>query len=229
MTKKKENDRVVKFLIFPLLAISFLGSFIVPDLFAPLLLYAVMNLWSLNAYKRREYQEEIYGIKRKGFGLIKVAIIGIVVGGGFLILTAISPAFSLLTPAISLAVAENIRFFVIVGIAPVAEEIWRSSTFGYLRENYKKLKQKFWKSNFLVAILFAALHLFSYGILFNSYDKWIEVYGVFLAIFGSLFAAFSFGLVSGFMMHKFKSIIPSIFAHFSINLWLVKSGLIVVG
>lgn len=228
MTKKKENERVVKFLIFPLLAISFLGSFVVPELFSPLLLYGVMNLWSLNAYKRREYQEEIYGIKRKGFSLIKVAVIGIVVGAGFLILTAISPAFALLTPAISLAVAENIRFFVIVGIAPLAEEIWRSSTFGYLRENYKKLKQKFWRSNLIVAIFFALLHLFAYGILFNSYDKWIEVYGIFLAIFGSLFAAFSFGLVSGFMMHKFKSIIPSILAHMTINFYLVREGLVVI-
>lgn len=222
MSKITDNGNVVKYILFPTLFISFIGIFIFEAVRLPLALYVVMGLWSLNAYRDKKYQEEIYGIRK---GVLKDYIIGGSIGVGFLILFAIAPFFALLSPAIPLSVSSDIRFMIIVILAPLLEESWRSATMGYIRDIYKT---SFAKTNVIQAIGFGALHVLVYGLGFSAYDQWTQVYGTFLAISGSLVGAVSFGLVSGFMMEKFKGIVPSIGAHQVINFWLVQSGLVVI-
>lgn len=222
MGNKKDNDKVLKFLIVPLMFVSFLGLFVYPPLRLAFGLYLVMSLWALNAYRLATYKEEIYGIRKK---IVRNYLIGLGVGGGFLLLSVISPSFSLLTPTLSFSVSEDIRWVIIVILAPLVEEVWRSSTMGYIRDIYKT---KFRTTNIIQALMFAALHTLVYGLAFNAYDTWVGVYGGFYAIGGSLLAAFIFGLISGYMMEKFQDIIPSIGAHQIINFWLVREGLIVI-
>lgn len=221
--KLLENGNVVKFLLFPTLFGSFIGLFIFIQVRLALALYLAMGMWTLNAYKRKEYQEEVYGMKK---GVIKNWIIGLMIGGIFLVISSIFPSLSLLTPSLSLSVSEDIRFAIIVLLAPIAEELWRSATIAYIREIYKW--KQFWKTNLAQSLGFGALHTLVYGLAFSAYDKWIEVYGVFTAIGGSLLTAVAFGLASGYMMEKFKDVIPSIGAHQIINFWLIKAGLVVV-
>lgn len=222
-SKKKENGRVVKWILFPSLLASFVGLFLFPPIRLALALYLAMGIWSLNAYRQKAYQEEVYGIKKKG--LLTQIFLGIGLSIAFLILSAISPAFSLLTPALSLTISEDIRWAIIVLLAPLMEECWRSATKGYIQDIYR---WKFWKLNIAQAFLFMILHGLVYGIGFNAYDRWIQVWGSFLAIFGSLLAAFIFGLLSGYLMEKTKSVIPSIFAHIGVNFYLVSKGMIVI-
>lgn len=221
-TRKKANGRVVRWLIFPTLILSLLGLFIFPPIRLALALYVALGIWSLNAYRQKQYQEEIYGI-RKGF-FVKY-LWGLGIGGAFLLISYIAPSFSLLTPTLSLSVSEDIRWAIIVILAPIAEEYFRSATMGYIRDIYKS---KFWTTNIFQAIIFALLHTLVYGVALNAYDKWIDVYGAFGAVAGSLVAAFAFGLLSGYMMEKFKDIVPSIGSHQIINFWLVSKGMVVV-
>lgn len=218
-----ENGRVVKWIIFPTILVCLIGLFIFPDIRLAMGLYLVLTLFSLNAYRQKPYQEEIYGIKK---GVFKKYLLGLGIGGGFLVLSAVAPSFSLLTPALSLSVSKDIRFFIIVILAPFAEEIWRSSVIGYIKDIYKP--RSFWKANLGQAIPFSALHTLVYGLVFSAYDKWIEVYGAFSAISGSLMAALVFALISGYLMEKTGDVVPSIGAHQIINWWLVTKGLIVV-
>lgn len=223
MSKKEENGRVVKYLIFPTLVASLIGMFIFPPIRLALALYVALGVWSLNAYRQKAYREEVYGIKK---GIFKKLFIGYGIGGVFLLVSYIAPSFSLLTPSLSLSVLEDIRWAIIVILAPIVEEYFRSATIGYIKDIYKY--KKFWMINIYQAIIFALLHTLVYGVALEAYDKWIEVYGGFYAISGSLLAAFTFGLVSGFLMNKFKDIVPSIGAHQIINFWLVHEGLVVV-
>lgn len=222
MSKKKQNSRVVKYLLFPTLVASFIGMFIFPEIRLALALYAAMNILSLNAYRQRHYQEEIYGIKK---GAFKKYLWGLGIGGAFLILSAISPSFLLLTPTLSLAVSEDIRWAIIVILAPIAEEVWRSAIIGYIRDIYK---WKFGGTNVAQAVIFALLHTLVYGVAFHAYDQWYQVYGAFNAVAGSLIAAFVFGLLSGYAMDKFKDVVPSIASHQLINFYLISKGMIVV-
>lgn len=222
MGDKKSNGKVVKWLIVPTLLASFIGVFIFPQIRLALTLYLFMGLWSLNIYRQRTYQQEVYGIKK---GVFKKIFIGVGIGITFLIISAISPSFSLLTPTLSLSVSEDIRWVIIVILAPIAEEVWRSATKGFLHDIYKA---KFWKLNTIQAFIFALLHTLVYGVAFESYSTWIQVYGAYTAIIGSLLAAFVFGLISGYMMEKFKDVIPSIAAHQVINYWLLTKGLVIV-
>jgi len=220
--KLLNNGRVVKFIIFPTLIVSLIGLFIFPEIRLALALYVALNLFSLNAYRQKPYQEEIYGISK---GVFKKYLLGLGIGGGFLILSAVVPSFSLLTPTLSLSVSEDIRWAIIVILAPLCEEVWRSSTIGYIRDIYKP--KKFWKVNVGQAGIFMLLHTLVYGVAFNAYDSWIQVYGAFGAITGSLLATFVFGLISGYIMNKSKCIVPSIGAHQVINWWLVSKGMVI--
>jgi len=223
MGDKKSNSLVVKLLLFPTLVISFILFFIYPPDRLAFGLYLVMGLWSLNAYRQKTYQEEVYGIKK---GIPIKYIWGIAIGGAFLVATAIVPTFSLLAPSFSFSVSSNVRFFIIVILAGIMEECWRSSTMGYIKDIYNP--KSFWTINISQASIFSALHVLVYGLILGLFDTWFETFGVLPSILGSLLAAFIFGLVSGYMMEKFDDIIPSIAAHQTINFWLVREGLIVV-
>ena len=221
--EKKENGRVIKYLLFPSLVISFILLFIYPPDRLAFGLYLAMGLWSLNAYMNKNYKEEVYGIKNRIFTKY---IWGLAIGGAFLVASAVVPTFSLLVPSFSLSVSTDVRTFIIIALAPLCEEIFRSSTIGYIKEIYKT--KKFWIVNIFQALIFASLHTLVYGLVMNSYLSWFEVFGTFYAIAGSLLAAFVFGLVSGYMMEKFDDVVPSIAAHQIINFWIIREGILVV-
>lgn len=222
MSKEKENSRVVRYIIFPMMVSAFIGFFIIPEARIPFALYFGLALWSLVAYRQKDYKEEVYGIRGNVF---LQYLGGVGIGIGFLILTGIMPFFSLLTPTLSMSIISQVRWYIIVIMAPLLEEPFRSATKAYIEDIYKI---SFGKANFFQAVIFALLHVLVYGIGLSAYDKWVQVYGAVLAIGGSLFAAFFFGIISGIMMKKFKSVVPSIGAHQTINFFLWTKGLIAV-
>lgn len=221
--KHRENGRVIKFFILPTMLISFIMAFILPEFRTAGMLYFLMSVFSLNIFSMPRFKEEVYGIKAV---IAAPLFIGAGTGIGFLILSAISPAFSLLTPSLSLSISSDIRWFIIVWIAPIAEEAFRASTIGLLRDVYPRWK--FTIVNIIQALVFASLHIFVYGIGLGALQTWSAAYGTFLAVSGSLLAAFLFGLIAGYMMHRMDNITPSILSHMIINGWLVAKGFIVV-
>ena len=89
--------------------------------------------------------------------------------------------------------------------------------------------RSFTKAMIISAILFGLLHLFVYGVLLSGYDTWIQAYGAVKVIYGSLLAAVIFGVLSGLLIKRYKSILPSLIAHVIINFVIFsKSGLVVV-
>ena len=225
-TQKNDNGKVLKWIIFPSLFISFIGLFIIPELRLAFALYFGMSIWSVNAYRQKEYQEEIYGIKQGFLEFIFIKYPAGIIGGiFFLFISSLIPAFSLLTPTLSLSVAEDIRGFIIIIMAPYIEEPWRAATLGYLRDIYKI---SFAKANVIQSLGFGAIHVLVYGLAFGAYDKWVDVYGGFAAISGSLAAAVVFGLISGYVMERKKDITYSLAGHQTINFWLFNEGLVAV-
>jgi len=222
-SKKKENGRVVKFVIAPSMAVSFLMAFVIPSFRTVGALYFLMATFSLVVFSLKRFEKEVIGIKKE---IAMPLFIGAGTAIGFFLISKLIPSFSLLTPTLSLSISQDIRFFVIVILAPWIEEAWRSAVIGFIDDVYKP--KKFWKTNLAQSTMFSSLHTLVYGLALAAYTNWFEVFGAFNAIFGSLMAALAFGLLSGFMMKKFGNIIPSGIAHQIINFILVSVGMIVV-
>lgn len=222
--KVKENNLVIKIFLIPTLFVAFILTFIVEELRTVGILYMVMDAFALFIFSQKKYQEEVIGIKSQ---FVAPLFVGVGTAVAFLILKRLSPAFSLLTPAIALSVAENLRFFVIVILAPVAEECWRSSVIGLIEDTYN-LKKRFWITNSVQGSIFAMIHILIYGVVLGAYDSWVQVYGAVAFISGALFAAFLFGIVSGYLMRKFQNVTPSLVSHLTINFYLYSVGLIVL-
>lgn len=218
--QKKSIDNVIRIFLIPSMIISFIFMFL-SGLERAGFLYFSIAIFSIAIFSFKGYQDGVYGAKFK-----LVAFAGLGIGVAFLVLSAISPAFSLLTPTISLSVDTSFRVFVIIALAPIIEECWRSAMFGLLNRWYK---MGFWGNNITQAIVFSAIHITAYGVFLGAFDSLISLYGGILAISGSLLSAFVFGLISGWMMEKFDNIVPSQIAHAVINFWMVQSALIVVG
>lgn len=214
-------NNVIRIFLIPSMLISFVFMFL-DGLKNAGFVYFAMALFSIVILSRKEYQSNGYGAK---FNLM--SLIGIPLAFGFLLLSAISPFFSLLTPAISLAVDVSFRIFIILGIAPCLEEAWRSSMFGLLGKWYPNAG--FWRKNIIQAFVFAMIHTTAYGIFLGAYDTLIQLYGGLIAISSSLFAAFVFGILSGIVMDKTQNIVPSQLFHATVNFMNVKDRLFVVG
>lgn len=228
-SQEKEKDILrAKWVIIPLLFISAFVAFTIPSLLIAGLLYILMILISAFTYFVPAFKEEVIGL-RKGVG--RPLVIGSILASAFFLLQELVPGFSILIPNISYSVSSNLRAFVIIGIAPLAEELFRSATIAFLKETFRK---KDWNIKFSVvnisqALLFALLHSAVYGVAFDSYSFWFQVVGSFIAILGSIISAFVFGLISGYIMEKTNNILPSIIAHGIINfVVLSKTNALVV-
>lgn len=153
-----------------------------------------------------------------------VVILGISIPVGYVILSSIFPTFSLLTPAISLSVDAGFKYFIILFVAPLGEEYFRSASFAFI---YKNFKVNFITANIIQATLFALVHVSAYGIGLKAYDSFIQLWGALTAISMALLSAFVFGFISGIAINQTNNIVPSQIAHFSVNAWLVRKGLYV--
>ncbi len=220
VTKKKSIDRAMRWFIVPGAIISMIFLFI-DSLRKAGFVYFVLSLFIIFIYGQKAYRKNL-----NGFTWNKTAFFGLLVAVAFLILSYISPAFSLLTPVISLSVATSLRYFIIWALAPDLEEHWREGFIAFLKKHYPKLT--FNMINLIQAIIFAAIHVTAYGVFLDAYDTLSQLYGGVLAISGSLVAAAFFGVISGYMMKKWKNTAPSMIAHSTINFWLTHTGLIVV-
>ena len=225
MGTKLENDRLVRWFLYPTLIVNLLIMVTIEPYRTAGFIYLVLAGFTLIIFSTKRFQAKVIGVKTgvlEIFGAFGVGIGTLIV---FFIVSRVAPFFSIFTPTLPYAVGSDIRTFIIIFLAPITEELWRSSMLGSFMDIYKA---KFWRANIFQAVVFALLHILAYGVFLGALAHWSEVYGSFYAISGSLLMALSFGLFSGWLMHKYKNVIPSIVSHMAINFWLVAQGLIII-
>ena len=110
---KKQNGRVVKFIIAPSMFISFLMAFVVPEFRTVGALYFLMATFSIAIFSIPRFKEEVIGIKKE---IVQPLFIGVGTALSFFLISKILPGFSLLTPTLSLSISQDVRFFVFLKI-----------------------------------------------------------------------------------------------------------------
>lgn len=145
----------------------------------------------------------------------KGMFIGIGVFIGFFVLNKIAPAFSLLTPQAPFSLGNFFRGFVIIIFAPILEAgSFRGALMKFIMEKYKI---SFAKANIIQGHLFGGYHFLAYGIALGALKTLTELFGATIAISGSLITAISYGILIGYFVYKFNSIMVELASHMPIN------------
>ena len=168
-------------------------------------------------YSLSKFQDNVIGLRFDGKGIF----VGVIIGIAFMLIHKLIPVFALGMPSLPLSLTNDVRAFIIVLMAPILEESWRSSVIGQIVDIYNVSPAK---ANLIQAPIFSALHFLAYGLVLGSYDKWIEIYGAFVAISGLFIAALIAGYLFGWLMIKTKNVLPSQVGHGIINGVLWTSG-----
>jgi len=184
--------------------------------------YIVLGMVSLFIYRNYNAQDTLL----IGPKVVKDIIVGLAWGAGFIALNNIIPAFSIGLPTSAFALETQSRFLIVVGVAPVIEELFfRGIMFSYLLGKFKGLlsplsgiKDKtimFWTAVIIQALAFSAYHA--------------AAYGSFELASGSFFVAALAGVLFALIASRQKSVTSAIMAHVAFNGWLLTSLTVVFG
>jgi len=222
----EEVDRVIKWILTPLLLILLFLMTIIPEVRSSGAIALVLIGFSYLIYFTPRFQQDLIGIPDNifqgigwGFGLFAF----------FFILMKIVPALAIGVPTVPQSV-ETLEFsgFALGGLIsisligifyPIAETIFKASAITILMQTYRLTVVP---TVALIAVFFSSLHFFAYGIQVSI----LENFGVLVQQLnqtGGLFlAAGIFGAFATALLIKTKNIIWVAVAHILINLTIIN-------
>ncbi len=217
-------------LIVAMISGVFIGMILLSNLFQVgviymlLLIFSIMLLLNWNAVISyvSPGSDNIYGVEPGSiWEQVKRFSIGVGSGGATWLTGKLMPGFSMAVPVLQLALSG--QALVIIGIAPIAEELFFTCillSFGVLvlERNHSSCpftayrdcasSRSFWIANIAKSLIFSAYHLWVYaGIITAS---------AVLSMSGAFIAAFLFSLLSGWLARKY-GLMASIGAHMTFN------------
>lgn len=217
----EDNERMLRWFIYPSFIINFIILIVVPEYRVAGAIYFIMAVFVMVAFSLKRFQDNVIGLRFSTRGVI----MGIIAGISFVVINKAIPSFALGLPSLPLSLAQDIQAFIIIGIAPPLEEAWRSGIIGQMIDIYGVSAVK---ANIIQSPIFGILHLLAYGIALGAYSTWIALYGGVVAISGLLTAAIVAGLFFGWLMLKFRNVLPAVIGHSIINAFLFTAGYVVV-
>lgn len=217
---RKAVDRLVKLFVLPTAIIVLILLFIFPSFQRAGILYLAAASLTLVIYKTvilpgRKRKGEVIGVKKN---LLTGGAYGLLLSGGFIFLSWVSPAFTIGVPPVPASAADQIKGFIVIILAPIMEESLFRGALLSLFLNYYGMP--FWQANLLQGGLFSGTHLLAYGVFLEQLDKLTEVFGQVAAISGLFIAAFVFAVIAGIIVHKWKNLFTTIIGHGGINTWV---------
>lgn len=168
-------------------------------------------------YSLKDYQGTLIGITKKSLG--KSIFIASVVSVVFFIVAKLVPAFSVLYPNLPNAVSDQLRWFTVILIAPVGEELFfRGSLLGYLRRFKTLSKKRIWIAILISAMFFSVFHIVAYAGDISGLANFSQVFASFGANISSFVSAFIVGILFGYLAVKTDNLWTTIIAHSLLNL-----------
>lgn len=222
----KENRNVINLIVGFAFLLLFLAA-INPLSRPPLYLYIAFLAVSLLVYSSRQYQKVLIGLKG-GSNFFRSLFLAIFIGGVFYASTRLIPGLSLGLPILPNAISDQLKLFIIVICAPIAEEVlFRGSLLGYVR-NFNPSKKALVIAIFVQAIAFSLFHLLAYITNFYQLPSILAGATAISANISAFTAAGVFGLLSGFFVTRdgVKNLWFSIFLHMIIN-FIIYTKLVV--
>ncbi len=191
-----------------------------------MLTYMVMSIASVIVYSIAYYQSTLFGVGKKN--LVKSLLWAIIVSIGFYLATSLIPAFSIGLPLVPNSVADSLKFWIIVIIAPIAEELFfRGALLGYIR-NYNPSEKKIQTFLIIQAVLFAFAHLGAYVTGFYNYSNITQGLSAINANLSVFISAGLFGYIAGLFVSRVKNLYGSMLFHAIINFILFSKAYAIV-
>ena len=192
-------------------------------------IYFLLGLFAWNVYNKKQYQDSLPGVRGKT--LLKSLLVGFAVAIGFYAINKVVPMFALGYPEAMFTVSEDIRFFVIVILAPVMETVvFDCAILALFRDNdlfyFHDLKANLAKSG-----IFASYHTLAYGIVLGLIAKWSDVFSAYYAVAGLFVSAFIVSMIFGYIIMKKELNNPAgiVLAHGIINFILISFSIVYMG
>lgn len=224
--KKRETDRVIKFILVPLLLFVLILMVIIPEFRTSGVIALVLIGFSYLIYVTPKFQNHLVGIPDnifKGIGW------GIGLFAFFFIMMSLVPALSIGIPSVPQSVQDftlgafqvgNFLSIMVIGfVYPIAETTFKASALTVLMQTYG-LKLVY--AILIVASIFAGLHGFAYGVNIAIAQNFGIVVQEINQISGLLFVAGLFGGLASFLISFTKNILWVAVAHILINLIILN-------
>ena len=193
--------KIVKRIIIGLaMFLAFLGA-ISPNTRTAVFINLTFLIIAYIIYSTKEYKDEVSTYRTKG------ALIAVFYGASatilFFIATRFIPGLSLAFPSVPGAIADSLKFFLVVIVAPFVEEVFfRGGMLSFFQNISPKAKHwPVWAQ----ASAFSLWHLTAFIVGFYMLPDVASGFSSFLANFSVFFMAFSFGLISGYVVSNGKN------------------------
>lgn len=231
--KKREVDRVVKWVIIPLFIITLILMVLIREWVSGGMVAFVLLGFSFVIYTNPKYQKYLIGIPDNIF---KGSLWGFGIFAGFFVMMKVVPALSIGVPTVPQALTEfsfqnlslgvPISLIVLIIIFPFAETAWKASMLSLLITQYGL---SLFKAILITAFLFGSvLHLLAYGVVIASASSLNVAFQQINSISGLLFTAVLFGAVASYVLWKVKNFLPVALSHSGINFIIVSATLAII-
>ena len=171
-------------------------------------------------YNAREYQDDLIGISRKN--LLPSIGYGILATFFFFIITLLVPGMSIGYPSLPASIGDNLKFFLVVIIAPIAESLFFCGALYAWFNNFDvtQRKEKKWRAIIFMSFFFSLFHLGAYISGLYNYPDFVSGMSAFMANLSSFIVAFIFMLVTGIIITRdgIKNLVFGILFHLGLNL-----------
>ena len=177
-------------------------------------------------YGAFEYRDDAVGIRRDN--LFASIGWGILFTGIFLLVTLFVPGMSIGLPTLPASISDELRFVLVVLVAPIVETIFfQGALIAFLSnlEDTKKVKKETtqktrWMAIIVHALLFSSFHVGAYISGFYQYPGFTEGLTAISANISSFFVAFLFAMFAGWFVtkKKVKNLIFAMVFHMGLNL-----------
>lgn len=212
---KQESKNAIRLIVGLLLLLAIIFGTNPPSRNA-MLTYVVFLIVAFFIYSSNVYQKFIVGISKNN--LIKSILSGAIFGVLFVVLTRILPGFSLGYPLLPNTIGDQLRFGIIVFIAPIAETLaFKGALLAYLREISPKRKQV---AIIFMSVAFALAHLGAFLTSFYDYSTVTVGLSEFTSNLSVFLSAGIFAYISTFLLLRkgIQNLIFVIVFHMVINL-----------
>lgn len=187
-----------------------------PEIKNALFIYIAFFAVTAFTYLFAPFKSNLIGLEIKGLSALRSVLYGATFGFGFWVITRLVPGASIGLPLLPGAISDQLRFFVIVFLAPIAEElVFRGAILGFFRK-----KKNLTYAIVISSLLFSLAHLGAYVSGIYNYPTFVEGLSAFNANIGAFLAAFTFGAISAWFVSKngIKNLLFSMVFHALLNL-----------
>jgi len=174
---------------------------------------------SFLVYRASEYQDDLVGILKEN-ALPSIGY-GIVFTFFFFLITLVVPGMSIGLPSLPASISDQLKFFLVVIVAPIVETIFfQGALYAYVSNfDISKNKKKKWIAIIVQALGFSAFHLGAYVSGFYMYPSFTEGMTAVSANISGFIVAFLFALIAGWFMTRdgIKNLIFVAVFHLGLN------------